>query len=82
MKQINLKSERVAALLEQVTQQTGETNIDAVAKALEERLRKLEEVNRTARTLVWLEATVWPNLPQTQRGHAPSKQEQEELLGF
>ena len=82
MKQVNLKSERVAALLEQVTQQTGETKVDAVAKALEERLRKLGEVDHAALTLAWLEATVWPNLPQTQRGHAPSKQEQEELLGF
>lgn len=52
MKQVNLKSERVAALLEQITQRTGETNVDAVTRALEERLQELEAKDRAARTLV------------------------------
>ena len=82
MRQINLKSDRVATLLEQITQRTGETKIDAVTKALEERLQELEAKDRAARTLTWLKTTVWPNLPETERGKAPSKEEQEELLGF
>ncbi len=82
MRQVNLKSNRVALLLEQITQRTGETNVDAVTRALEERLRELEAKDRTARTLTWLRTTVWPNLPETQHGQAPSKEEQEELLGF
>ena len=82
MKQVNLKSERVVALLEQVTEQTGETNVDAVTKALEERLQKLQAADRAARTLTWLRTTIWPNLPEAQRAHAPSKAEQEELLGY
>lgn len=82
MKQVNFKSDRVAVLLQQITQRTGETNVDAVTKALEERLRELETKDRTVRTLTWLRTTVWPNLPETQRGQAPSKEEQEELLGF
>lgn len=82
MKQVNLKSDRVAVLLEQITRRTGETKVDAVTKALEERLQELEVKDRTARTLTWLRTTVWPNLPEMQRGRAPSKEEQEELLGF
>ena len=81
MRQVNLKSDRVALLLEQLTQRTGETKVEAVTKALEERLRELEAKDRAARTLTWLRTTVWPNL-ETQRGQAPSKEEQEELLGF
>lgn len=54
MRQINLKSERVAVLLEQITQRTGETNVDAVTRALEKRLQELNAKDRTARTLTWL----------------------------
>ena len=82
MKQVKLKSDRVASLLEQLTQQTGEIKVDAVSRALEERLQELEAKDRATRTLDWLKTTVWPNLPEVQRGHAPSKEEQEELLGF
>ena len=82
MRQINLKSDRVAALLEQITQRTGETKVEAVTKALEERLGELKAKDRAARTLIWLRTSVWPKLPETQRGQGPSKEEQEELLGF
>ena len=82
MKQVKLKSDRVASLLEQLTQQTGETKVDAVSRALEERLQELEAKDRAARTLDWLKTAVWPNLPEVQRGSAPSKEEQEELLSF
>ena len=82
MRQVNLKSERVATLLEQITEQTGESKVDAVAKALEGRLQELAAGDRAARTLEWLQTAVWSNLPEVQRGHAPSKEEQEDLLGF
>ena len=82
MKQVNLKSDRVASLLEQLTQQTGETKVDAVSRALEERLQELKAKDRSERTLTWLETVVWPNFTEAQRGHALTKEEQEELLGF
>ena len=82
MRQVNLKSDRVASLLEQLTQRTGETKVDAVSRALEERLQELKAKDRSAWTLTWLETAVWPNLSEAQRGHAPTKEEQEELLGF
>lgn len=82
MKQVNLKSDHLASLLEQITQQTGETKVEATIKALEGRLQTLEAEDRGARTLEWLQTAVWPNLPEAERGHAPSREEQEELLGF
>ena len=82
MKQTSLKSDRVAELVEQITRQTGESKVAAVAIALEERMRRLESQDRAQRTLDWLRASVWPNLPEDQRGRAPSREEQEELLGF
>ena len=82
MKQVNLKSERVAGLLEQITQQTGESKVEATVKALEARLQTLEAEDRGTRTLEWLQTAVWVNLSEAERGHAPSKEEQEELLGF
>ena len=82
MKQTSLKSDRVAELVEQITRQTGESKVVAVTIALEERLLRLESRDRAQRTLDWLRASVWPNLPQGQRGKAPSRKEQEELLGL
>lgn len=82
MKQVNLKSERVATLLGQITEKTGESKVDAVTKALEGRLQELEAGDRAARTLEWLDTAVWSNLSDKERGHAPSKEEQEALLGF
>ena len=82
MKQINLKSDRIVVLLEQITRRTGETKTEVVTRALEERLRELEAKDHAERTLIWLRTSVWPNLPETQRGQGPSKEEQEELLGF
>lgn len=81
MKQTSLESDYVAALLEQITERTGETKVDVVTKALEERLHELEEEDRTGHTLSWLKTTVWRNL-EGRRGQAPSKEEQEALLGY
>lgn len=82
MKQTSIKSDRVAELLEGIVRQTGETKVEVVTRALEERLQKLEAQGRAARTLNWLRTCVWPQLPAEQRGLAPAKEEQEELLGF
>jgi antitoxin VapB len=82
MKQTSIKSDRVADLLEKIVNYTGESKVDAVTVALERRLKDLERRNRAERTLAWLEASVWPSLPEESKGKAPSKEEQEELLGF
>lgn len=81
MKQVNIKSDHVADLLEQLIDQTGESKVDAVTKALEARLHHLETGSNAQRTLSWLNTSIWSRLG-ADRGKAPSKQEQEDLLGF
>ena len=82
MRQTSIKSDRVADLLDEITRRTGESRVDAVTIALEHRLQELAGGARAERALVWLESAVWPKLPQETRGRAPSREEQEELLGF
>jgi antitoxin VapB len=82
MKQTSIKSDRVAELLERITRHTGESKVEAVTVALEQRWQALAARNRADHTLAWLEASVWPNLPARVRGKAPSKEEQEDLLGY
>lgn len=82
MKQTSIKSDRVAELLERITARTGETKVEAVTRALEERSEALRgDADSAERTLQWLRAAVWSDLPEDRR-HAPTKEEQEELLGF
>lgn len=82
MKQINIKSERVIGLLDDLLAITGESKVDAVTRALELRLATIAKGTKAARTLTWLETQVWPNLPEGTRGRAPGKEEQEALLDF
>jgi hypothetical protein len=82
MRQTSIKSDRVADLLDRLTAQTGETKVEAVARALEIRLHHLEQGGRFERTRSWLHHAVWSRLPPESRGSAPNKVEQEELLGL
>jgi hypothetical protein len=82
MKQTSLKSDRVADLLDDLVTATGETKVDAVTKALEDRLRRQRSDGELDRVVTWLQHTVWSRLPEGVRGAAPSKEEQEAILGF
>lgn len=82
MKQTSIKSDHVADLIERIVSRTGESKVTAVTVALERRLEELEGDVRAERTIDWLKTAVWPRLPAGNRGKAPSKEEQEELLGF
>jgi antitoxin VapB len=82
MRQTSIKSDRVAELIERISSKTGESKVEAVTVALERRLKEIEGDARAERSLDWLRSAVWPQLPERVRGKAPSKAEQEELLGF
>ena len=79
MQQTNLESDKVAALIEEITAQTGESKIEAVTKALELRLQNLEAKSNTESTLMWLENSIWAKGKQDK---IPTKADQEALLGF
>jgi hypothetical protein len=53
-----------------------------VTKALEDRLRRQRSDGELDRVVTWLQHTVWSRLPEGVRGAAPSKEEQEAILGF
>lgn len=80
MRQTNVKSDRVARLLDEITRATGETRVEALERALEARLGHVTRSDRAARLRTWLEAEVWPHLPPDVRGHAPDPAEQDDLL--
>lgn len=82
MRQTSIKSDEVAALLDELVERTGETRVQAVARALEERLSRQEADQDVERAVAWLQHSVWNRLPPGVRGAAPSKEEQEELLGY
>jgi antitoxin VapB len=82
MRQTSIKSDHVAELIDRIAAATGESKVEAVTAALESRLREIEGDARAERALDWLKSAVWPRLPESIRGKAPTKEEQEELLGF
>lgn len=82
MRQTSVRSDRVAELLDALVRRTGEARVEAVERALEVRLRHLEAEDRAAATVAWLERDVWSRLRPGVRGHAPSKDEQEAILGY
>ena len=63
MRQTNVKSDRVAALLDELTARTGESKVAALERALDERLRRLGREDRLEQALGWLERDVWRHLP-------------------
>jgi antitoxin VapB len=82
MRQTSIRSDRVAELIEQIASRTGESKVETVTAALERRLKELEGDARAERTLGWLRSFVWPELPEGVRGRAPTKEDQEDLLGY
>lgn len=82
MRQTSVRSDRVAELLDALVRRTGEAKVEAVERALEVRLRQLEAEDRAAAAVAWLEHEVWSRLPSGVRGRAPTREEQEALLGF
>lgn len=82
MKQTNVKSDRVALLLEEVMHRTGESKVTAVQNALELRLKQLDAAQYSDELLGWLESSVWSRLPAEERGRAMSKAEEESILGY
>jgi antitoxin VapB len=82
MRQTSIRSDEVANLLDEIVEKTGESKVDAVRRALEMRAEELRNRETSDRALAWLRSAVWPRLPDGVRGRAPTKEEQEDLLGY
>jgi antitoxin VapB len=79
----NPETERLAA---EVAELAGESQTEAIRKALEERRQRLalslSPQNRVARWRRFLEAKVWPQIPSELRGRRISREEMDEILGY
>jgi antitoxin VapB len=81
---LNIKDLETEALAAEVAQLTGESKTGAIRAALRERRERLLEERRNGNRRLhdFLVEEVWPQLPQELIGHAPTKQEREQLLGL
>ena len=82
MKQISIKNEKAVSLLEQVVQETHESKTDAVTHALELYLRSVSANRRAEAAIAYVRDHIHPKIDPAYLGRAPSKEEQEEMLGM
>ncbi|WP_018466916.1 type II toxin-antitoxin system VapB family antitoxin [Calidithermus timidus] len=75
---LTLKNPEVERLAEEVARLRGESKTEAIRKA---RLLYPHRPRKES-VLEFLEREVWPKLPPGSLGKAPTKAEQEEILGF
>jgi len=83
---LNIKNAEVERLATEVAAKTGESKTEAVRKALQERSQRLAfQVTRRRRGeafLRYLAEDVWPNLPPGVLGRRPTREEEDEILGY
>jgi antitoxin VapB len=85
---LNIKDRETEKLAAEVAELTGESKTGAVRGALRERLARLDlekgaSPRRPGDTLRFLEAEIWPLIPEEELGRPPmTKAEWEEILGY
>ena len=83
---LNIKNSEVECLAAELTALTGETKTEAIRKALAERKSRLAlQVVRREKGesfLRFLEEDVWPKIPSSLLGRRPTREEEDEILGY
>ena len=82
---LNIKNAEVERLAAEVARLTGESKTEAIRRALDERRTRLKHKSidhRRARVLRLLEEKVWPTLRAGQRGRRPTREEEDDILGY
>lgn len=86
MMTLNIENQDVENLLEKVTQITGESKMEAVWKALEERHQRLLQrrvaLKNEAHLFTFLREELWPQIPPELFGTHLTKAEEELILGY
>lgn len=82
MRQLSIKNDRAASLLEQITRLTGEGKTEAVIHALELYRAALLADREAEAVIASIRGTVHPHVLPEYRGRALSKSELEEALGM
>jgi len=83
---LDMNNPEIERLASEVARLAGETVVEAVCRALEERRTRLargqHSSDRAERLRRFLETEVWPLVPPEERGHRLSREEEDTLLGF
>jgi antitoxin VapB len=83
---LNIKDPETERLAHEVARLTGESKTGAIRTALRERRARLAmgagHDDRARAIREWLESEIWPSFPAGVRGHAPTQEEQDALLGY
>lgn len=83
---LNIKNPVVEALAAELSELTGESKTETIRRALERRRAELARQgrpgNRREAALRFLENEVWPLIPPDQLGRRPTREEEDEILGF
>ncbi len=83
---LNIEDTETEKLAAELAEMTGKTKEDAVREALREKKERLEmrgrRKGRPTSVQEWLEAEVWPLIPEGERGKSLTKEEVEDILGF
>ena len=83
---LNIKDAETERLAREVAALTGESRTGAIRTALRERRERLAlqraAGDRERALRAFLAEEVWPAVPAEMIGHAPSIEEQDEILGY
>jgi antitoxin VapB len=84
---LNIKDQETEKLAAEVAELTGESKTGAVREALRQRRDRLElerggKQGRRTNLLRFMEAEIWPLIPEEERGKSMTKAEREEILGY
>ena len=82
MKQVNIKNDYFAELLDKAMAMTGKGKTEIAIKALEWYIKSLEADKRAEAAIRLIKERIHPYISPEYQGRAPSKEEQEELLGM
>lgn len=80
---LNLKSEDVVRLANEVALLAHETKTEAIRRSLEERRERLIGVSARGQSLMsFLKTQIWPFIPEEVRGKAITREEEDQILGY
>lgn len=83
---LNIKNPRVEQLVAEVAGMTGETKVEAILRALEERKARLSlggsPDDGWGRAMRVLSREIWPAIPAAELGRRLSAAEEDAILGY
>jgi antitoxin VapB len=80
---LNIKSEEVVRLANEVALLAHETKTEAIRRALQERRERLIAASARGQSLIsFLEKQVWPFIPEEVRGNRITREQEDQILGY